>query len=200
MRNGWGWAVSQRETLPIDKWPRVTQVLSETGICDFSKIPNAEFYLERGAEVHLICESMDRGEPDWWSDGELAGYAAAWAKFKEESGFVPTLIEYPVYNEKRMYKGTLDRTGKLGKDGPLVLLDIKSGIVGDWVALPTAAYAACLEDAASIRRFGLQLKGDGSYVAAPEFKNFTQDSNYFFALLAAVHARGLYGKTIVEAA
>ena len=34
--------------------------------------------------------------------------------------------------------------------------------------------------------------------AAPEFKDYREDSNYFFALLASIHARRIYGKTVTE--
>ncbi len=182
-----------------DAWPRVTHILKATGVADFTKIPNAEYYLQRGTDVHMICDSVDRNEPDYWTGGDLEGYAAAWIKFKENSGFVPRLIEGQVYNVQRMYRGTLDRFGHFDDDpDDRVLLDIKSGIVADWVALQTAAYAACLDSPQTIRRFGLQLKKDGTYRLSPEFKDYRRDSNYFFALVATIHGRTLYGRTELE--
>src|SRR4026207_565083 len=64
--------------LDISSWPRVTRILEATGVADYSKIPNAEFYLSRGKDVHMICEDIDKGMPDYWTGGELAGYADAW--------------------------------------------------------------------------------------------------------------------------
>jgi hypothetical protein len=180
---------------PVDlsTWPRVTFILETTGIADFSKIPNGDFYKQRGSDIHMICESIDRGEPDYWSDGDLAGYARAYLKFKEETKFKPKLIEHPVYHETRRYKGTLDRTGHFG-DGPLVLIDIKGGIVAEWVRLQTAAYAACLLQPETIPRHGLQLRKNGTFKLSEPYKDYRQDSNMFFSLVSSVHGRSLYGK------
>lgn len=181
--------------LAIADWPRVTYILEATGVVDYSRIPNAEFYLSRGSDVHMIAADIDSELPDYWSDGDLAGYAAAWVKFKQETGFKPELIEHPVYHEGRRYKGTLDRLGKFGAGRDRVLLDIKSGIVADWVKLQTAAYAACLEKPETILRYGLQLKKDGNYKLSEPFKDYRTDSQYFFCLVSTLHGRTLYGKT-----
>ena len=181
--------------LDISSWPRVTRILEATGVADYSKIPNAEFYLSRGKDVHMICEDIDKGMPDYWTGGELAGYADAWKRFKEETGFVCELIEYPAYHEVRRYKGTLDRTGRFANSKARILLDIKSGIVADWVRLQTAAYAACLEHPEAIVRHGLQLSKDGKFKLSEPFTDYRQDSNIFFSLVSTVHARTIYGKT-----
>lgn len=179
--------------ISIESWPRVTQILQATGISDFSKIRNAEFYLERGQDVHLICADIDRGIPDYWSDSDLAGYAQAYLNFKAESGFVPDLIEHPVYNEIRKYRGTLDRTGRFPAFKGPNLLDIKSGIVADWTALQTAGYTATLPEPETFRRWGLSLAKTGKYKLT-EFKNYRSDVNYFYSLVATVHGRSIYGK------
>jgi hypothetical protein len=181
--------------IDISAWPRVTAILEATGIADYSKIPNAEFYLQRGSDVHMVCESIDRGEPDYWTGTDLEGYANAWKKFKDEAKFQAELIEHPVYHENRRYKGTLDRTGRFGNFRDRVLLDLKSGIVADWVKLQTAAYAACLDQPEGIIRYGLQLKKDGNYKLSEPFKDYRSDSNYFFSLVSTVHGRTIYGKT-----
>ena len=181
--------------LDISNWPRVTAILQATGVSDFSGIRNAAFYLERGQDVHMICESIDKGEPDYWSEDDLAGYAAAYQKFKVDTGFVPDLIEHPVYNEQRQYKGTLDRTGKFPNRKLKAIVDIKSGIVADWVRLQTAAYLACLPEPDSYERFGLALGKDGKYKLTAPFDNFVADRNVFFSLVNTVHARTIYGKT-----
>lgn len=180
--------------IDITEWPRVTQILQATGISDFSKIRNAEFYLERGQDIHMICESIDKGEPDYWSDGDLAGYARSYINFKTETGFVPELIEHPVYQEARKYKGTLDRTGRFPKHKFKALLDIKSGIVADWTRLQTAAYLACLPDPENYDRYGLSLGPNGKYKLTAPFDNFSSDRNYFYSLVATVHGRSIYGK------
>jgi hypothetical protein len=185
--------MSAIENLDITAWPRVTQILQATGISDFSKIKNSEFYLERGSDVHLICQDIDKGVPDWWSDTDLAGYAQSYINFKAETGFIPDLIEHPVYHDIRKYKGTLDRTGRFAAfKGPNVV-DIKSGIVAEWTALQTAGYTGCLTEPETYRRWGLSLSKTGKYKLT-EFKNYRSDINYFYSLVATVHGRSIYGK------
>lgn len=179
----------------IALWPHVTTILGATGIADFSKIRNADYYLQRGSDVHMVCESIDRGEPDYWTETDLEGYANAWKRFKDETCFTPELIEHPVYHEVRRYQGRLDRTGFFEGAERRCLLDMKSGIVADWVRLQTAAYSACLERPETIARYGLQLRKDGSYKLSQAFKDYRQDSNYFFSLVATVHGRTIYGRT-----
>jgi hypothetical protein len=180
--------------LDLSLWPRVTQILSATGVSDFSKIRNAEFYLQRGQDIHMITASIDANEPDYWTGTDLEGYAKAWINFRSETGFVPSLVEYPVYHEARQYKGTLDRTGKLPKYKK-VILDIKSGIVADWTALQLAAYESCLPDAGEYYRIGVSLSANGKFKIS-EFADYRRDSQMFFALVASVHARREYGQIL----
>lgn len=179
--------------LEITDWPRVTRILEATGISDFSKIRNADFYLQRGQDVHMICESIDKGEPDYWSGTDLEGYAQSYINFKTETGFVPQLIEHPVYHDIWKYKGTLDRTGRFAAFTGPNLVDIKSGIVAEWTALQTAAYTGCLLEPETFRRWGLSLSKAGKFKLT-EFKNYRSDINYFYSLVAAVHGRSIYGK------
>jgi hypothetical protein len=178
----------------ITQWPRVTKVLELTGISDFSKIRNAEFYLQRGGDIHMICESIDKGEPDYWSGSDLDGYAKAWIAFKAETLFVPDLIEHPVYHDLRRYKGTLDRTGKF-PTAKKVLIDIKSGIVADWTALQTGAYAATFVDGDEYERYGVSLSATGKWKMT-QFKDYRTDSNFFFSLVASLYAKEHYGKVV----
>lgn len=178
-----------------DSWPSVTGILKATGIADFSRLPNAELYLQRGSDVHMVCDSIDKEEPDYWTGTELEGYANAWKKFRLETEWRTLFIEARVLNPQRRYRGTLDRLGFFGQNTTRVLLDIKSGIVADWVKLQTAGYAACLEEPQTIQRCGVQLKKTGDYVLSAAYPDYRQDSNYFFSLVATVHGRTIYGKT-----
>jgi hypothetical protein len=182
----------------IATFPRVTWILETTGISDFAKIPNGDFYKQRGADVHMITADIDNGRPDYWTGGDLEGYAKAWIAFKQDTQFNPLLVESPVHHEQRQYRGTLDRVGTFGSSSDRILLDIKAGIVADWVPLQTAAYASCLPEPQKIKRCGVQLKKDGHYAVSPEYKDYRRDSNTFFCLVATVHARTVYGKFIQE--
>lgn len=182
----------------IATWPRVTAILEAAGISDFSKIPDGDFYKQRGSDVHLICADIDSGIPDYWTGGDLEGYADAWKAFKQDTQFQPSMIEAPVFHPDRRYRGTLDRVGTFGDSTDRVLLDIKAGIVAGWVALQTAAYAACLPEPQKIRRCGVQLKKNGKYQTTGEYKDYRNDSNIFFCLVATINARTHYGRTIPE--
>src|SRR6185295_16150549 len=92
--------------LERESWPRVTQILQATGIADFSKIPNSEFYLQRGTDVHMVCADITQAIPDNWTGGELEKYAVAWEKFLEDTRFKPQMVEQSVFHEQRRYRGT----------------------------------------------------------------------------------------------
>ncbi len=182
----------------IDTFPRVTWILETTGISDFSRIPNGDFYKQRGSEGHMVTADIDNGIPDYWTGSDLEGYAQAWMAFKEDTRFKPLLIESKVHHAQRRYRGTLDRIGVFGESPDRILLDLKMGIVADWVALQTAAYAACFPEPHKIKRAGVQLKKNGKYTISPEYKDYRNDSNTFFCLVATVHARTHYGRMIQE--
>jgi hypothetical protein len=142
--------------------PSVTQILSDVGIVDYSQIPDGirVMALERGRQVHLITQFFDENDLGRF-DPKLAGYLDAWKRFREETGFVPELIEHQVYNEVWDFAGTLDRTGVMA--GARCLADIKTGIVPYWAAFQTAAYASCFDKPATFRRMAVGLLPDGSY-------------------------------------
>lgn len=190
--------IQRLDAAVIATFPRVTWILEATGISDFSKIPNGDFYKQRGTDVHMATVDVDTAIPDYWTGTDLEGYVNAWKAFKEDTQFHPLLIESQVHHEQRQYRGTLDRVGTFGDSIDRVLLDIKAGIVADWVPLQTAAYAACLPEPQKIKRCGVQLKKDGRYVVSPEYKDYRSDSNTFFCLVATVHARTHYGKILQE--
>jgi hypothetical protein len=145
----------------------------------------------------MVCGSILKGEVDYWTGSELEGYAIAFEAFLKDTSFKADQIELPVFNDQRRYRGTLDLLGRM-ESGKRFLVDIKSGIVAAWVPLQTAAYAACLEDPESINRIGVQLSNTGRYRISQQYKDYRTDSNYFFALVSAVHGRTLYGKCAVE--
>lgn len=138
--------------------PSVTQALKGVGIID------DRFYTdearERGIAVHAACHYLDEECLEWSTVApEIVPYVEAYQRFKEESDFVPAMIEEPVFNEQYFYGGILDRTGLL--NGQAVLLDLKSGDPEPWVSLQLGGYSACL--AKHHKRFSLQLKDNGKY-------------------------------------
>lgn len=163
------------------RWVRsVTQVLKL--VTDYSAVP--EFVLEyarvRGSNVHGWTELIDLGEATVSRDAIQAadgvgltpehaewGYVQAWQRFREESGFVPEVVEQLLYHPRHRYCGTVDRIGRI--NGRLTTLEIKTvAQLDNWVALQTAAYHEAYNhglprDEQAKGRVAVQLKGDGTY-------------------------------------
>lgn len=179
--------------------PSVTQIMKVAGIIDGS------FYNDvgrlRGSAVHLATQYLDEGELnpengalDWASlDAEITPYVHAYVRFKQESGFVPEMIEKRVLHTRDVgkppciaYAGTLDRTGHFpctgSPSGSYAILDIKTGSIPKWAGIQLAAYAHALPPEIPIRRFALQLKNTGKY-KLQEFK----DTDDYMAFYGACH-------------
>jgi hypothetical protein len=102
-----------------------------------------DYARDRGSDVHLACQLLDEGDLDWESlDEEIEPYVVGYEQWKEETGFVPDMIEQILYNEADDYCGTMDRAGWIGDER--VVVDIKTGSLKPWHRIQAAAYAACL--------------------------------------------------------
>ena len=159
----------------------VTQVFDICGLVpSWCKSPATA---ERGAFVHLTTELFDRGELNLEGlDPRLTPYLQAWEAFRGETRFEPLLIEKRVADPVRGYAGTFDRQGIL--NGKEVLLDIKSGAVGDTAAMQLAAYGNAYWTGKLWNRAAVQLNEDGRYAVynfGPE--SFRSDIEDFFACL-----------------
>ncbi|RJO61083.1 MAG: hypothetical protein C4542_07295 [Dehalococcoidia bacterium] len=107
-----------------DKLPGVTSILKAAGLLEFPH-SNGSAML-KGTYIHRATELYDRDDLDADSlDAEIKPYLEGWMKFRKDSGFVPELIEAPMFHPHLFYAGTIDRYGVL--NGKKVLLDIKSG-------------------------------------------------------------------------
>jgi len=155
----------------------VTQALKGAGIIEDGWY--TEESRERGCAVHNACQYLDEGLLDWDTVApKYLPYVKAYERFKDESGFIPALIEAWVFNESYFYAGILDRTGIL--NGEHVLIDLKSGPPAKWANLQSAAYAGCLS--LPHKRFTLRLSDNGKYKLSDEHK----DPNDFKIFLSAV--------------
>ena len=149
------------------RWPSVTEVLSITGLTDFSGI--REDVLEkarvRGHDVHDWLHGVDMKVLEGLTpDPRIAGYVDGYNRFRDEKKFEVIGVEQIVRNDTYMYTGTLDRTGLM--DGERWLLDIKCvHSVQKESALQTAGYEAALKD--HYKRAVLQLKPNGKYQLHP---------------------------------
>lgn len=150
--------------------PSVTQILAGVGLTDFSRV-NPEL-LERskdfGTKAHEATELSDKGKFDYFSESvEICSIVDAWDRFKKDVGFVPELIEKPLYSTKYGFAGTPDRIGLIGKDPAIV--DIKTGVLLNVAELQLEGYEILAlesfyyEKVKKFRKISVQLLQDGSY-------------------------------------
>jgi hypothetical protein len=143
----------------------VTQALDLAGLMNWKRFVPADvldFASERGRAVHSALHFYDENALDWSTvDPAIRGYIEAYERFASAKDWTPVMIEQPLYHASLRYAGRPDRIGVL--DGDKCVLDLKSGVVNEVVALQLAGYAGLLAAPAAYRRFGLQLRADGKY-------------------------------------
>lgn len=134
---------------------------------------------ERGTAVHLACELDDEDDLDESTlDPVLVPYLDAWRLFKQQKKVRILAIEARVFHSALRYAGTLDRDIEMDEEPGI--LDLKATAVMSPITGPqTAAYAHCTPG--KRRRFGLQLRKDGTY-RLTEFKD-PSDLTCFMSLL-----------------
>jgi len=176
----------------------VTQILEESGLSDFSRVPPdvLKRACEFGSAVHSATELDDMDDLDDDSlDPSLFPYLAAWRKFKREFGFQVIDMEQIVYSKKLLFAGTYDRKGIL--NDKLTVLDIKTGIAIKSTVRNTgvqlAGYAIGYDEERKIKeqiksRVGIWLKDTGEY-QLERFKN-KRDYFVFRAALTIVNFKG----------
>jgi hypothetical protein len=171
-------------------FPSVTTILAHAKVVDFSVVREEirERSLKRGTSVHWITELSDLGALKPRSAPKaLRGYLKAWRLWRENSGFVPMLIEKPFISPFG-YAGTPDRFGSF-PNGTWAVVDIKSGDgeVADYTKYQLAAYSkwySLTEGKSNIRRVAVKVHSDGTY-RAKEFPLNTMplDFSKFWACL-----------------
>lgn len=165
--------------------PGVTTCLKTAGLTrNYDGFHDAQL---RGLHVHQACEWLDLQDLDWntvypaW-----LGYVKAYARFKDDTGFVPELIEFQRYHPTFRYAGTLDRVGLYSQRH--VLLDLKTG--GDDPSHPfqTAGYLLLGQSEwQDYRRGALYLKEDGTYRLV--WHDDPSDLRVFLAALTITHTK-----------
>lgn len=173
--------VAHRYTHDGREVPGVTSIIKAAGLVDDAWFN--DYARDRGKAVHEATALDDDGILDDASvDPAIAGYIAAWRRFKSESGFQSLFIERVLFNETYRYAGTVDRIGMIG--GQTWVIDFKTGEVQPWVALQTSAYAMAYGKQ-NIRRAGVKLSDDGTY-RLKEFKD-RNDYTVFLACLTVIN-------------
>lgn len=150
--------------------PSVTQITGT--IAPLVGIPREvlEAKADLGTAVHLATEYHDQDDLDWDGLPDIVRpYLEAYARFRAETGFIPTRIEARVSNPTFAYAGTLDRIGTFARlkgvrtTAPC-LVDLKATYrIAPIYGVQTALYAAAASPKKALLRFALQLKPDATY-------------------------------------
>lgn len=167
--------------------PSVTEILVGAGIIDTQWFDETSRW--RGSAVHLACQFDDEGELDEERlDPQLAGYLAAYRKFKRETGFVPQVIEEPVFHPAMGYAGTPDRIGQIGEVS--CLIDLKTGQQNKATLYQLTGYAACLPSPMLYLRAEVRLKANGSYsITVFDRSNYRRDFARWQSILDVFYLR-----------
>lgn len=127
-----------------------------------------EYSRTRGSYIHKAIHLYDIGDLDEENlDPVIVPYLGAWKKFLKESKFEVIDSEVRLYSETYRLTGMPDKVGLL--NGKPTILDNKSGAIAPWTALQLAFYE--LLSGSPHKRVAVQLKPNGKYRLAPEFKD-----------------------------
>lgn len=193
--------------------PSVTRALDHAGLVSYDMVRRE--ILERkstiGTLVHLATSYYDKGDLDWSSfdeenpaDRDTKGRVEAWANFREDSGFVPRIIEerYIAMINGMTFGLTIDREGLMR--GQEAIVEIKNAATREeWWAIQTAGYALGVPDGkhssaracfAKRRRMAVQLFPDGRYKKY-DFTDF-QDAEVFISTLHIAHWKLNHGSPL----
>lgn len=144
--------------------PSVTQVLKAVKVTDYSDVDPAVLARKCaiGSEVHLATQFYDEDGAIGAMDPVVEPYVRAYIRFREESGFVPELVEQRLMAQIDgcHYGLTIDRSGPL--NGKSIVLDLKTTASEEELAwrLQTAAYQHAL---GTQGRGVVHLRPDGTY-------------------------------------
>jgi hypothetical protein len=126
---------------------------------------------------------------------EVAPYVTAWIKFRNETGFVPELIEHRgIANVDGMEYGfTLDRIGMFQGRPHLIEIKCTAAVEIGW-GPQTAAYELAMRPTTgmALRRMAVHLKPNGNY-SLIELSD-TKDYQVFKWALGLVHWMRLKGR------
>lgn len=190
---------THRYTLNGVVLPSVTQVLAIFE--SYAGIP-ANILAEaaaRGTAVHKITELHDLGTLDYGElSDDLIPYLMAWQKFLDDKRPELIAIEKKTHHPIMRYAGELDREMVL--DGTLSIVDLKSSVMMMPATGPQTwayreaenAHRKSKSDHVK-KRYGLQLKNNGTYELYP-FKDDSNDGADFVSALRLINWKQRYKK------
>lgn len=175
--------------------PSVTECLDCAKFIDLAKIPwpVLEDARLRGTAVHTWLELAVKSPeairgvdpPEF-----IAGYIAAWEKWRRESRFVIDSAEDAVVDTTYRYAGTFDILGRTGERRGMVDYKARYGLtpeIGPQIAGYLGALRACgrVDADEPVDRYALLLRSDGSYLF--EQQTSRRDLHAFRAAVAVTH-------------
>jgi len=125
---------------------------------------------------------------------QLRAYRKAWRGFTETYEFVPDDggLEERVWNDGRLYAGTLDARGRI-RGGRRIIGDKKTNKAESWVRIQLAAYAGTFQDPRSYERVCIELHADGTHEAFFfPVVDWHHEFNEFLYLLEGLRIRAKY--------
>ena len=155
---------------------RLTSAMADVGLIDTQYFTEAS--RARGTMIHAAVKLLFDGADvrlsfrDSWPtsyDGYWDGYLA----FLAETEFEPELCEEDICDLGLGYAGRLDLVGRLPRleEGPVDLIDVKTGSAPPYVGAQTMGYRRRLlidgVPAGRVRRWALELPGNGRYRLLP---------------------------------
>jgi len=175
-------------------YPSVTQVLKIHGFYqDMDLMPAANSIVgkARGSALHKACHWLAMGKQPPWKEPhpELDRYLVGFEKFLGEHAWRMHDHESEWVNDSERLIAHPDQYGIL--DGKLSVLEIKTGVLPEWVGLQTAGQLIARRMSVSqMQRMAISLPGNHSYALKPlaNYRDFAE----FRVLLQAVHTRAKY--------
>ena len=162
-----------------ERFPSVTQVMADLGFYGDAVKYFTNYKRDLGSFTHKAIELHLSGELDEdILDPAILPRLNAWRKFEQDTGYVSFGCELVMASESHRFAGTLDHRGAL--NGKPVIIDVKTGALLPATAIQLAGYEI-LDGAPGLKRYGLQLKEDGTY-SLKEYKDRTDRSIFLYAL------------------
>jgi hypothetical protein len=174
--------------------PSVTWILAQSGLCDFSFVEQEvrDRAMQRGKSVHWMTRLEDEHSLNFRTVPKaLRPFRKAYRTWKQNSGFVPEIIEEPFISPLG-FAGTPDRVGSFPPTtmfpcGSRAVVDLKTGSICDWTRFQLLLYAVGVTEkiwqAKMLRRIAVALKADGRY-SVKEFPLVEWDHDLSVAMMA----------------
>jgi hypothetical protein len=183
----------------------VTGILGQSGVVDFSGVPEAilRAAMERGTNVHLAVHYYNEDDLDLEAFAEAfpgcIGYVRSWIELLKSGRLKTVLCEHRVASRVHQYAGTIDWLGEF--DGQAAIIDFATGDPKDCAKdLQTMGYVIAATEWSRepgqtilrdfidrhryVARYSVRLNKAGSLPAVTRYTD-PRDLSDFLALLAA---------------